>query len=211
MNQLVTPNLDVPAQIKRCLKYVQDAFGAPNAGNSAWYAWNQTQFKHEDRDFPTGVYFIAWFSYWGTVDGVYGNWGHVVIGKDGTFYSSPWTNKNTHDVIGSIEEVERIYKCTFVGWSEDIAGLKVIERESMERKPSYQEVVDYNKNHLNRVVDEATMNRYVANPIWVMFEEIMTEQKNRVDKANAQIAELQKNSCTTDERNYLTLLKKVSK
>ncbi len=81
----------------------------------------------------------------------------------------------------------------------------------MERKPSYQEVVDYNKNHLNRVVDEATMNRYVANPIWVMFEEIMTEQKNRVDKANSQIVELQKNSCTTDERNYLTLLKKVSK
>lgn len=205
MIQLVTPNLDVRTTLGFCLNYVQTAYLAPNAGVSAWWAWNNsTELRHEDSDLPSGVYVPVWFS-------GYQGLGHVAIYKDGTVYSSPYTNKTTHDTLGSIAEAERVYGVKYVGWSEDIAGLKVIEEESMERKPSYQEVVDYNKNHLNRVVDEATMNRYVANPIWVMFEEIMTEQKNRVDKANSQIVELQKNSCTTDERNYLTLLKKVSK
>lgn len=137
MIQTVTPNLNVSAYITRCLKYVQDAFGSPNAGKSAMISWQtRTKFKHTDRDFPIGVYFIVWFDYWGTVEGVYANWGHVVICKDGTCYSSPFTkasaDANVHDTLNSISEVERIYGCTFIGWSEDIAGLKVIEGEDMQ-------------------------------------------------------------------------------
>ncbi len=64
--------------------------------------------------------------YDGDVEGVYDNWRHVSSGFNGTQYSSPYTNKTTHDTIPSISEVERIYKCKYIGWSEDIAGLKVI-------------------------------------------------------------------------------------
>lgn len=125
MQQLVTPNLNVKAQLARCLQYVQNAFGSPNAGVSATYAWNQTQYKHFDEP-PRDVYYLAWYEYYGYVDGVYDNWGHVTIGFNGTQYSSPYTNKTTHDTIPSISEVERIYKCKYIGWSEDMAGLKVI-------------------------------------------------------------------------------------
>lgn len=134
MNQLVTPNLNVPTQIAKCLKYVQDAFGSPNAGRTATVSWNtRTLYRHFDREFPTGVYFLVWFDYYATIDGSYENFGHVVICKDGVCYSSPYrAGQTSYAVISSISEVERIYGCTFVGWSEDIAGLKVIEGEDMK-------------------------------------------------------------------------------
>jgi hypothetical protein len=136
--QLVTPNLDpyiydggtpISDWLGWCLGYVRAAFDAPPAGYMATDGWNMTQFKHTDRDLPSGVYVPVWFSHWGTYNGVYANWGHVVIYKDGHIWSSPITHKPYADEWGSIEEVERMYRCSFVGWSEDISGMRVVTKE----------------------------------------------------------------------------------
>lgn len=129
-SQLITPNLD-PYLYQNgavltdwygwCLLYVQTAFTTGWAGSNAWEAWtDHIKIKHLNRNIPSGMYVPIWFS-------GYGGLGHVAIYKDGQVWSSPWHHKPTADVMSSITEVERIYHVTYVGWSEDIGGMQVVE------------------------------------------------------------------------------------
>lgn len=128
--QVIAPKLNTPARLGMCLEYAQNAFGSGWAGEYALDGWNRnTQFNHADRSIPSGVFVPIWFDgYWTGV-----RYGHVAIYKDGVVYSSPWTKANAaiekHDVLGSIADVERIYRMTYIGWSEGIGGLKVIGKE----------------------------------------------------------------------------------
>lgn len=128
--QLVTPNLDPYVHQNGgvltdwygwCLAVVQAMYGVGWAGSNAWEAWNDhVNIKHLDRDIPAGMYVPIWFS-------GYHDLGHVAIYKDGQVWSSPWHHKPYADVMSSIEEVERIYGVSYVGWSEDIGGTQVVE------------------------------------------------------------------------------------
>lgn len=121
--QVITPNLNVPAVIGMCLAYVQNAFGLGWTGSYALDGWNRNKANHQDWNIPAGVYVPIWFTgYWNGF-----NYGHVVIYKDGICYSSPYTNKNTHDQLGNVATVERIYGMKYLGWSEDMNGQRVIE------------------------------------------------------------------------------------
>lgn len=132
--QLVSPNLDpyikeggviLTDWLGWCLAYAKTAYGAfGNTGNTAWKAWGNCQFRHTD-ELPIGVYVPIWFS-------GYGGLGHVSIlyrrpDNQIQIWSSPISHKPYADVWGSIGEVERRYGVTYAGWSEDIAGVKVIE------------------------------------------------------------------------------------
>lgn len=123
--QVKSPNLNARTSIGMCLKYVQDAYGSGWAGSYALQGWHDiVKKKHADRNLPSGVYVPVWFEgYWNGV-----NYGHVVIYFNGVCYSSPYTDKTTHDRLGSIAEVERIYGMKFIGWSEDIGGTTVIKK-----------------------------------------------------------------------------------
>jgi hypothetical protein len=134
--QLVTPNLDPviyqpdkngnlqPLQdwFEWCLAYVQFSFKSGWAGQYATDAWdNHMTRKHTDRNIPAGVYVVIYFS------GYHGQ-GHMAIYKDGRVWCTP----NKHGMVtaeewDSIESVERNYGVTYVGWSEDIGGTRVVE------------------------------------------------------------------------------------
>jgi hypothetical protein len=124
MIQLVQPDLNATGRIGFCLEYAsRNVFHNPQGGTNAWAAWNATQFKHLDQNFPD-VSILCWFSFYQA--GV--NLGHVVVYVPGQgFYSSPWQTGTSHAILGSISEVERIYGAKYVGWSEDILNLKVAE------------------------------------------------------------------------------------
>lgn len=133
--QLKNPNLDpyiysngklLLDWLGYCLAYVRAAFGS-NSANTAREGWDKCKYRHMDRNFPKGVYFPVWFDHYGTYNGTYKNWGHVAIYKDGKIWSSPLTRKPYADVFGSIQEVETKFKATFIGWSEDVCGTRVIE------------------------------------------------------------------------------------
>lgn len=131
MIQLIEPNLTVKGRVGFCLEYAAHVFGYYGSGTNAWDAWEQTKHKHTDA-IPTDVAVPVWFSYWATIAGVYANYGHVVISVPGQgFYSSPYQLGTDHAVLSSIAEIERIYGVEYVGWSEDILGLQVIQGGDM--------------------------------------------------------------------------------
>jgi hypothetical protein len=123
--QTASVNTGVQDRAGWCLRFVQSVFNAPVKHPSAWAAWNATTLKHQDRNLPN-VAVPCWFSHIGNYDGTgMKNWGHVVAYIPGSgFLSSPGSGYG-QKWFGSIEEIERYFRCTYVGWSEDINGLQV--------------------------------------------------------------------------------------
>lgn len=122
-----------------CLRYAQSFFGAPVKHRSAWHAWNATQHKHGVTEPLPGVPVLLWFSHYGEYnDGAgrygddparpyWGNWGHVAINVPGVgVYTSPGF-KHGSEVWDSIAQVESRFGARYVGWSEDINGLRVAQ------------------------------------------------------------------------------------
>lgn len=129
-SQLVSPNLGTAGNVGWCLSFVEAAFDTPHLYPYAFTAWEATEYKHEDQSFPDGMYVPIWFSY--TVDGI--NKGHVAIRMpDGRILSSPWQAGTNQAILSDIAELERIYSSNglypliYLGWSEDIAGVHVVE------------------------------------------------------------------------------------
>lgn len=128
-NPLVPPRLWVTARPGWCLQYAQSVFNAPVMHETAWIAWQNQQFRHGPSEPLPGVPVLLWFSHWATYNGVYMNWGHVAVLVPGdAIYSSPSTplgSPPSFERYGTIQEVERRFSSTYVGWSEDINGLRV--------------------------------------------------------------------------------------
>lgn len=128
MIQLIFPNLDVKTNAGWCLWLVQESFGVPHFYRSAWEAWQATAFKHADRNLPNASVPV-WFEHWGAygVPPKYDNWGHVVDWVPGKgFLSSPGIGFGS-EWLPTIAAVEARFRCKFVGWSEDISGIRVIK------------------------------------------------------------------------------------
>lgn len=127
--QLAGANPNTQDYAGMCLRFTQSVFGAPVKYRSAWDAWNATQFKHLDSSFPEGVASVVWFSHWGSYGSPpsYENWGHVVTRfPDGRYLSSPGSGYG-QQWFNSIGDIERYFNAGFVGWSEDLNGLRIIE------------------------------------------------------------------------------------
>lgn len=125
--QLIQPNLGVKGTLGNCLMYSREVFGIAKKYDSAWEGWSNSALKHGDQSFPS-VAVPVWFEHWGTYGSPpkYGNWGHVAVRMpNGQIYSSPYNSRTSHAVLSSIQEVEKLYKCKYVGWSEDVNGVRV--------------------------------------------------------------------------------------
>ena len=131
--QLVTPNPDTQDYAGFCLRFTQTVWGAPAQYNSAWDSWNATEYKHSTSEpIPNDVGTVIWFSHYGSYGEppTYANWGHVVSFIPGRGYlSSPAGQLGTYGQswFDTIEEIEQTFNAKYVGWSEDINGLRVAE------------------------------------------------------------------------------------
>lgn len=204
--QLVTPNIDVYAQLGMCLNYVQRAYGSGWAGSYALDGWARNSYNHEDWNIPSGMYVPIWFQgYWNGV-----NYGHVAIYKDGVVYSSPWRKANAaanvHDTLGSIADVERIYRMTYIGWSEDIGGTRVIEyqedqvvdkinRTELEwhyRLLAGREAGQDELNELMRKTDQGLGYHQLTEEMKTWFQQRGEGYYQYRDRAESQIADLKR-------------------
>lgn len=126
--QLLPANPNTQDIAGSCLSFSSHAFGVADKFSCAWDAWMDS-IQHGDRDFPEGVAHPCWFEHWGSygTDSEYKNWGHVVVRMtDGRFMSSPGSGYG-QAWFNTIEQVESYFNCKFVGWSEDINSVKVIQ------------------------------------------------------------------------------------
>lgn len=126
---LVAPRKGTQDGAGWCLRYAQSFFGAPVRYNSAWDAWNATQYKHGTGEGLPEVPVLLWFSHYGTYGSppTYGNWGHVAIHVPGdAIYTSPGTGYG-FERWANIGQIESRFASKYVGWSEDINGLRVAQ------------------------------------------------------------------------------------
>lgn len=136
MQNTRTPNVDpylvqggvtLNSWLGWCLLYVQTAFSAGWSGATALDGWNMSAGKHQDRNLPSGVFVPIWFNHWGTYGGVYKNWGHCAIYKDGKIWSSPLSHKPYADIFGSIGEIEQRFNAKYIGWTEFVGNARVLK------------------------------------------------------------------------------------
>lgn len=125
MQQLITPNPDIPCTPGYCLMYVREAAGLPARYASATEAWNNSTSQHPDTDFPPGLWVPVWYG----LDRE--PLGHVVwLAPDGSVYSTS-DNSTTPHHHPSLADLEAYYAgwgwpLTYRGWTEDVAGYPVI-------------------------------------------------------------------------------------
>lgn len=130
--QLKAPILTTTDFAGWCLRFAQRAFNVPAKYGCAWDNWAASKTRHGTNEAPPDDVAVAiWYEWWGTIDGVYKNWGDVAIHipgkgvfgtpKRGAGKSSRWD--------GSIQARQAWLggKAKYVGWTEDIGGVKVVE------------------------------------------------------------------------------------
>jgi hypothetical protein len=128
--QLVDPNFSIVENAGWCLQYARRVFSAPAVESTAWQGWMMTEHPHEDRNFPEGVATPVWFDWKGDVgDGHIFRYGHVAVrAKDGKIWSSPLSGRGSTR-FNSVDDLTRAFGngMKYVGWSEDISNVKVVE------------------------------------------------------------------------------------
>lgn len=152
---LVAPRKSVTDGPGWCLRFAQSFFGAPVRYDSAWEAWQHTQYRHSPSEpLPGDVPVLLWFEHWGTYGTPprYGNWGDVRVHVPGdAIYGAPiagtaWGQSR----VGTIGEIERGIGARYVGWSEDINGLRVAAQEDEDDMFS-----DQDRALLKRIADNS--------------------------------------------------------
>lgn len=127
--QLVEPRLGTVDGAGWCHRFARNFFGAPMGYSSAWEAWQATEYKHGPGEALPDVAVLLWFSHYGTYGSppTYGNWGHVAVHVPGRgIYTSPGYGEG-QEVWQTIAQIESRFASTYVGWSEDINGLRVAQ------------------------------------------------------------------------------------
>lgn len=132
--QVHAPDSSTQDYAGMCLRFTQSVYGAPAQHRSAWDAWQATQFQHGTGEDLPAESVPVWFSHYGTYGNPpsYENWGHVVAKIGDRFLSSPVGRLGTYGQswFDSIEQIERTFNARYVGWSEDLNGLRIVEPTS---------------------------------------------------------------------------------
>lgn len=111
-----------------CLRFQQKVFpGSPAiyypTARAAWDNAVQHPGEYPNNDAVVPIS----YSWVGTINGIYQDWGHAavwfpgrgVLSSPGSGYGQQW--------FGSIDELARAWGLTYLGWSEDVGGFRVVE------------------------------------------------------------------------------------
>lgn len=110
-----------------CLRFQQKVFpGSPAIYYpTARAAWDNA-IQHAEYPDGSAIVPIS-YSWVGTINGIYQDWGHAavffpgrgVLSSPGSGYGQQW--------FSSIDELARAWGLTYLGWSEDVGGFRVVD------------------------------------------------------------------------------------
>jgi hypothetical protein len=129
MQQVISPNPNIPCQPGWCLAYVNEAFGVPKRYGSATAAWEASTTQHRDYDVPYGCWVPVWFALANEPAG------HVaLLAPDGAVYSTSdlGSTPHHHPSLGDLGAYYAYYgmPLTYRGWTEDVEGTPVVASSS---------------------------------------------------------------------------------
>lgn len=111
-----------------CLRFQQRVFpGSPvTYYSTARSAWDNSATKHWEMPDGSAIVPIT-YSWIGTIDGIYQDWGHAavffpgrgVLSSPGSGYGQQW--------FPSIENLAQRWGLTYLGWTEDVGGFQVVD------------------------------------------------------------------------------------
>ena len=135
-----------------CLRFVREQWEVPPLYASAIDAWNGARWKHPgDRRPPLG----APCFYRG------GQYGHIVFhcppGHPGVRSTDCLTSGHVSDA--GIEWCERAWGYPYLGWTEDLNGIRIINPQEEDDMPNYRDWTDADKKALARDVTDAVWQR----------------------------------------------------
>ena len=105
-----------------CLSNVRKGYSIPAHYLTAKKAWDGTQ-QHKDRNFPAGCDVPVFWSWYGTVDGVYDNYGHIAVRlADGRI----WTDGKYYANVDTLNANYLSGKGTYLGWGESVNNVRVV-------------------------------------------------------------------------------------
>lgn len=128
--QLIKADTSITDATGMCLQFARRVFDVPAWKPSAWEQWEAVETRHRTQKMPAKVAVPVWFSHYGTYGSppTYKNWGHVVVHVPGRGFLSSPTSGFGQEWFPTIQAVERAFNSKFVGWSEDIGGVPVVEK-----------------------------------------------------------------------------------
>lgn len=121
-------DLNAQDQAGYCLRFQQRVFpGSPvTYYPTARSAWDNSGFQHAE--YPDGSAIVPiTYSWCGTINGLYQDWGHAavfvpgrgILSSPGSGYGQQW--------FSSIDELGRAWGLTYLGWTEDVGGFRVVD------------------------------------------------------------------------------------
>jgi hypothetical protein len=164
-------NLNVQAKTGWCLWYVQEVlFGKyGHKYDFAEQAWQDTEFRHSDRDIPNGVpVFFSWFN---AIKGI--EEGHIVLKLNDKFFSSPRSGIG-FEIFDTIESIEQAFYCKFVGWSEDL------NNERLKTMPTEKDVREYFLTYEGREPTTKEIRDYTAKSWRYLTDKLLASMKKRL-------------------------------
>lgn len=122
--QLRAPNLKTVGKSGYCLVYARSVFGVGSKWATAALAWANASYKHTGNP-PNDASVPVWFKY--------GKDGHVAVSVPGKGVYS--TTAQGVKVFKTVAECASYVKATYLGWSEDINGVRVVQPVATPSQP----------------------------------------------------------------------------
>lgn len=130
--QLKPTNLSIVGVEGFCLVYAREIFGVAAKYPTAAAGWQGAQYKHAGEQPPTDVSVPVWYS-WETS-------GHVAVSVPGKGVYS--TTVQGDKVFANVQLCGAYVRATYLGWSEDINGVRVVQPSAAPSPPpTHQETV----------------------------------------------------------------------
>lgn len=155
-----------------CLAYAYSFLGAKPKYECAYDSWKYNSDKNYGYDYPKDVAVPLYFSWYGTIDGEYKNWGHCAVSYNNKIYSGPRVihKDEGREIFNTIAEVEKAYGAKYLGYSSIINDIKVYELEK--------------NNDIKYIVKKGDTLSSVANLYNINYMDLYELNKELIDNEN---------------------------